>query len=462
MEEKRSLIVRTFVISFACLLLLFAGAAAQEECSDSGGLIQCNDNCKCPDNMVCTLNWNRGILYQLEALGISDGFGHCIDPRQSAHIDGPAIQADLDVLQQLHDTSDTDWTAPRLAIPYNFPDRSEIRVDQAISISFKTFINGNGATIRTNNNTAGGLIFSASSQGSKLQDISIHAFSVSQTNSGIGIDVQASNIHIDNVNVAGMGYGVRAWDTDGGGPMNVSLQRWRDMRITGSDEYGIYIDGNDANASLFTGLSLSGNDVGIMESGFLGSTYVGNHLEQNTVGLRTDSTGASRSTFVGTYIENSDEIDMSTGSAWMTTVGGQLSARPEVVGDRIGAQRSHLIFEGRASDLTDAEDLHLVKVEIPSVFQGTQGNRMAAMQFFYKFEDCNTQGCTTITYPRWKIDRRLDIGPEIDAWEIRPTNATTSINRTVFSWTSDVKGNVVTPEIKRYPVCDYVNLMCGP
>jgi hypothetical protein len=244
--------------------------------------------------------------------------------------------------------------------------------------------------------------------------------------------------------------------------MNVSLQRWRDMRITGSDEYGIYIDGNDANASLFTGLSLSGNAIGIKESGFLGSTYVGNHLEQNTIGLQTDSSGSSRSTFVGTYIENSDEIDMSAGSAWMTTIGGQLAARPEVVGDRIGAQRSHLIFEARASDLADAEDLHLVKVEIPSVFQGTQGNRMAAMQFFYRFEDCSTQGCTTVTYPRWKIDRRLDIGSEEDAWEIRPTNPTTSINRTAFSWTSDVKGNVVMPEIKRQPVCDYVNLMCGP
>lgn len=481
-ERARCTLLRHLSMScIAGLWLFFASPLTAQEtmpapaCTDlrevnGESSMPCDQSCLCPDAGVCTRDWNTGILYQLQALGIDDQFGHCIAPGQSRELDGPGIRADLATLSRLGRLADTEpahlFGFNASGVPYRFPDHAEIRIENPIEINFRVLLEGNGALLRVRNGVDA-IVLTPGSDYSRLEDFSILAFSVNDDNSGaIGVDVQSAGVRLDNLRIGGMGVGVRAWDRDGAGAQNTSLQRWRDLVITGSDEYGVYIDGNDSNASLLAGLSLSGNRVGIQASGFLGSTYVGNHLEQNGIGLRTDTKGASRATFLGTYIENSDAVEMSAQSNGVTIVGGQLAVRDGLVGDHIGGQRSQLTFEARAQDINHhPEDEHIVTVTIPSVVQASTGNKVAAMEFMYRHRDCEpgndrcrecpdgSRNCAYTKFPAWKIDRRLDVGLARDAWEIRPTSARTS--RSTFGWSSNPAGNEVTPEIRRKPLCEF-------
>jgi hypothetical protein len=434
---------------------------AQDAALADGGAsdpyVQCGDACDCPGEMICTAEWNRGILYQLEALGLDDAFGHCVDPLATAHDDASAIQRDLDALQQLSESTAIGWAAlDRGSIPYALPGHAELRLDRPLTFRFRVLLRGNGASFRVPNNVDA-LRFTGDADDSRIENFSINAFSALMSATGVGIDITRPGVQMQNVRVVGMGTGIRAVDV---GANDVSNQRWSDVTVSQSDVYGFRIDGSDTNGSVFSGLSASGgNPIGIFDSARRGITVVGTHLEGNAVGLKTDDDeGLSRSTYAGVYIENSDDIQMSDLSAWITIAGGHLSARHEPSSDRIGSQRSHLVFSDVAADSVNPEDRHRIRVQIPAIQQsGGTGNMMAALEFWYQFTDCNpmTSSCSpTLDYPRWKLDRRLDVGTDEDVWEIRPGSSGASL--TPFGWSSDEDGADVVPTSFREPFCGYV------
>jgi hypothetical protein len=432
---------------------------AQDASLPDGGAaapyIQCDESCDCPANLICTRNWNTGILYQLEALGLDDQFGHCFDPRATSAIDGIAIQRDLDALEQLWEEDATGWAnLDNGAIPYHLPDRAEVRLERELTVRFRINLRGNGAIFRVKNNV-NAIVLSEGTNYSRLEDLSIHAFSDTQSNSGIGIKVTQSAVRLQNIRIDYMGTGIEAIDT---GPNNVSIQRWRDITISDSDHYGVFLNGADASNNFLEGVSIvKGSEVGLYDGGQLGSTFVGLHLNQNATAIQTDSSGSSTSTYVGTYV-GADALTFSAASTLMTSVGGQLSARDEFIGDRVGAQNSRLVFEDRVPVLGNSEDRHIMRVEIPSVFQGGTGNRMSAIQYHYIYQDCdpmNTSDCVSIPFPLWHLDRRLGIDPGEDAWEIRSNQP--SSGKIAFGWTSASDGTSVEATVGREPICDYVS-----
>jgi len=75
----------------------------------------------------------------------------------------------------------------------------------------------------------------------------------------------------------------------------------------GSD--GLYVDGADANAGLALKVNSSNNGgYGIVDSSFLGNTYIGCHTDGNTLGpIVTDDPNA-QSVFIGCYAETGEAI----------------------------------------------------------------------------------------------------------------------------------------------------------
>lgn len=124
---------------------------------------------------------------------------------------------------------------------------------------------------------------------------------------GHGIWLRARAI-VRDIYVQGfVGKGIQVVATAGGGPSvegnanNFVIDVGR-VQNCGSD--GLFIDGADVNAGIVTALDCSSNaGWGIYDSSFLGNTFVGCHVDGNTLGsYKTDDPNA-RSVFVGCYSE---------------------------------------------------------------------------------------------------------------------------------------------------------------
>jgi len=88
---------------------------------------------------------------------------------------------------------------------------------------------------------------------------------------------------------------------------NANLWYLNDVHCNGNGSDGLYVDGADANAGLALKVNCSNNGgYGIVDSSFLGNTYIGCHTDGNTLGpIATDDPNA-QSVFIGCYAETGE------------------------------------------------------------------------------------------------------------------------------------------------------------
>lgn len=110
-------------------------------------------------------------------------------------------------------------------------------------------------------------------------------------------------------------------------------------QFNGSD--GLYVDGADANAGLALKVNCSNNSgYGIIESSFLGNTYVGCHTDGNTLGSIVTDGATNSSVFIGCYAEIGEASIVSPS----VMIGGLNSSS-----DRVTVASTGLVFNGAAS-----------------------------------------------------------------------------------------------------------------
>ena len=88
---------------------------------------------------------------------------------------------------------------------------------------------------------------------------------------------------------------------------NANLWYLNDVHCLRNGSDGLYVDGLDANAGLALKVNCSNNlGYGIVDSSFLGNTYIGCHTDGNTLGpIFTDDANA-QSVFIGCYAETGE------------------------------------------------------------------------------------------------------------------------------------------------------------
>jgi hypothetical protein len=154
---------------------------------------------------------------------------------------------------------------------------------------------------------------------------------------GHGIVIEAPYITLDNVRVDRVrGHGIRiSADVNRSPPTNANHVRLEHVRVQNSYWSGLYVNGGDTNASGYWMLDASANCVspnflptnpavcaGIVDVGFLGSTYVAPHVASNGGGRGYYFDGGNqRMTIVGSYAET-DNLTHVMGREVMTSVGG--------------------------------------------------------------------------------------------------------------------------------------------
>jgi hypothetical protein len=150
----------------------------------------------------------------------------------------------------------------------------------------------------------------------------------------------------------GSGISVIAYATASGpGRGNANGFRIEGGRVERCGRHGLYVDGTDANAGYVLGLDASLNGGwGILDSSFLGNTYVATHAQGNALGpYRTDNANA-RNVFLGCYSESGQPGSSIVGPA--VVLGGLHGAGFTAGGQVAGIGGGHLL--GTAFSASDA------------------------------------------------------------------------------------------------------------
>ena len=186
-------------------------------------------------------------------------------------------------------------------------------IGQVVSANTTSFYNGTvlkfaasttGITFNSYNSTGGELAYGANY--SVIENIAV----ASAGGSGAfdGILIRAPGIKLKNVwTFSFPRNGIRIRAQIGGGTDlegNGNLWSLEDIssQLNGSD--GLYVEGLDANAGSGTNVNCSNNGgYGIYDSSFLGNSYFGCHVDNNTLGAyKTDGANA-QTVFSGCYTE---------------------------------------------------------------------------------------------------------------------------------------------------------------
>ncbi len=238
----------------------------------------------------------------------------------------------------------------------DLPTNSRIRICQTLTLLHAVRIRGNGAQILISAVDVGhfdAIEIKASNTAIENLEIRFEAGSTFDHES-IAISVKAPRTVLRDIIIASPGYGVVARATSE--TPNVNLQRWDNISVVGCKRVGLELSGIDASGGIITGANVqacvdprggTNRAVGLLEATANGNLHQGHNLEINDVSLRMAPTGGvAPSTFIGVYIEGGDPVEFSGNYVHnSTTVGGHLSTRNEVKGDRIGAANSRLSFK---------------------------------------------------------------------------------------------------------------------
>ena len=289
------------------------------------GLISCDSNTPCPGVFVCTQG------------------GHCVDPTGQVSAT-EALQADLDNLP-----------APvGLGTPYRLPPNARLRIDDpdndglALHVDRRIILDGHGAQFVVENDIIA-LRISQPADWSSVRDLSFASQTPSQAHQGIGLDVRAHGLRLDNLYFDRMGTGIRAHSMVDGEHANLNIQQWSRIVFYECHNYAAHLAGGDSNAGLFSGLEVRAGN-GILDSSFLGNTYVSPTINSTTVDALTLDSTASSATVLGAYTEI-NAPDMQAHSFHDLHLGGNAIDRLNSEGDRIGRHHASLRFRHPATGL---------------------------------------------------------------------------------------------------------------
>ena len=315
------------------------GTSEGYECTSAGFCAeqcQTNDDCR-HEGWVCTQG------------------GRCVDGEGQASAT-VALQADLDELAD----------AKGLGTPYKLPANASLYITDpdgdGVGLTIgdhssnrrSVMFDGNGSQLLGAADVA--LIrVKRSAAYSELEDFRIDPAPAlrNDPHTGIGVDVRAHGVRLQNIFVRRMGTCIRAdsgIDLNGDGDAddpeeysNLNSQQWSKLRFDSCYENAIYMDGEDANAGTMVGIEvLSG--AGIRDDSFLGNTWLGVQAEGTHSHSIEMSQASQTAVVVGAYVENSDPAarSESLSSLW---VGGNALARLEGMSERVGYLRSRLTFQ---------------------------------------------------------------------------------------------------------------------
>ncbi|MBX3271849.1 MAG: hypothetical protein KF729_16395 [Sandaracinaceae bacterium] len=291
--------------------------------------------------------------------------GFCVDPTGERDA-APALARVIASLPE---------QTPGLGTPVELPENAVLRIDDAdgdgvgVRIDRRVILDARGAVLRVTGDHVG-VRLTAAARYSLLRDLTIEG--AARRHGGIGLDVRANGIRLDNLMIRRLGTAIRAHsrlDTgqtcasaedcacDGvcdcregrcSAGANVNLQRWANVLIVQCGR-GVWLRGGDANAGLFSGLDIRATPEGIVDDSFLGNVYVAPALESASERSIALLQPASYSTVLGGYIERDGAH--AEGPAGALFVGG--SAVPYVRGpaERVGMRSARLTFRHLDSNL---------------------------------------------------------------------------------------------------------------
>ncbi|RAL20127.1 hypothetical protein DL240_18635 [Lujinxingia litoralis] len=281
-------------------------------------LTTCNRPQSCHQGFVCTQG------------------GHCVDPTGQVSATA-ALQADFDNLP----------TAVGLGVPYELPPNARLRLDDpdgdgiALQVTNPIILQGQGSELVVENGVIA-LRISAPADWSSVRDLSFVPTTPSQPHQGIGIDVRAHGLRLDNLFFDRMGTGIRAHSIVDGQHANLNIQQWSRLVFWECHEHAMHLAGGDTNAGLFTGLEVRAGN-GILDSSFLGNTYISPTINSTTVDALTLDSSASSATVLGAYTEINAPL-MRANSFHDLHLGGNAIDRLDSEGDRIGRHHASLRF----------------------------------------------------------------------------------------------------------------------
>ena len=151
-----------------------------------------------------------------------------------------------------------------------------------------------------------------------------------------GILIRGPGIKIKNVwcfSFPRNGIRIRA-EIGGGGDFEGNANLWQitDLycALNGSD--GLYVEGRDANAGSAINVNCSINGgYGIYDNSFLGNTYVGCHVDNNTLGAYKTTGSVAANVFIGCYAEPTQGIKSISSLISPTVVIGGVMAADDAV-----------------------------------------------------------------------------------------------------------------------------------
>ena len=299
---------------------------------DEDGIVRCSHDGHCSEGEVC-----------------SQG-GRCIDVTGSRSVLAE-LQADLDDLPE----------AVGMGVPYELPPNAKLRIDDENGDGIGLFLDnavifeGNGSVLIVENGMVGMRLINGTSgaQWSTVKNLRIQPQERGE-HEGIGIDVRAHGLRLENLWIQYMGTGIRAHTyANDLGHANVNTQQWSRIILSNNYHHGMHVRSGDSNAGLFSGIEVLGG-AGIQDDSFLGNTYLSPVITSDRGASLDISSNASSSLVLGLYLEDSAKNPTAV-SANDLHVGGNAINRLETRGDRIGRQHTKLRFRNE----------HGVRMRIP-------------------------------------------------------------------------------------------------
>ena len=211
----------------------------------------------------------------------------------------------------------------------------------ALRINSRVIFDGKGSLFRVGQNLVGLDLGPAMDWGS-VKDLSIEPERPNEINDTIGIDVNAHGVRLDNLYFNRLGTGIRAHSSSQPPVTNLNVQQWSRLVFIRNFRYAIDLDGRDVNAGLLTGIEVKGGN-GILDSSFLGNTYLAPMINGTAVDSITLDSRAGISLVLGAYLEWVAP-DMTSRSLNDVHVGGTGIDRVRGPGDRIGVRSAYLNF----------------------------------------------------------------------------------------------------------------------
>jgi hypothetical protein len=357
--------------------------------------VECTTDTVCQSGLGsqyrCSRTWNRDLEYMWTSPAAAPDFGHCMDVTGGAAANA-AIQADLCALP---DPPTADGSYAGMGVPYRLPPASVLRlsdigiVDPAratarpvgITIFRRVILDGAGAVLVVPSGATNGTYMIAinvlapdtgayangahTASWSTIQNLGIRPSPVDTRTRSTGVMLHAHGVRLTNLHVNNVGTCIDLDDPpEGAQPAggthgwNGNHAQWENLILTGCRTYAAYLHGQDANGGFYRGIE-TGSGVGIRDSAFLLSTWIGTTSEDNGSATNDPSApagikhsisleNAQSSTVVGAYIEVGDPAPVSTGAAlW---VGGHAVKRLDSKVERIGYGRSRLVFADTSND----------------------------------------------------------------------------------------------------------------